>query len=357
MRRQPGRFAIVPSRVHATIFEVRRLLPVVLALACSRVLPAARNLEIYSIDVEGGQATLFVTPAGESLLVDAGWPGPDHRDAGRIAAAAKAAGVRKIDYLLITHYHADHVGGVQGLAGKLPILHFVDHGAQTETGKDAEILYNEYLAFRAKGQHILAKPGDTIPIKGMDVKVLSAAGQTIGAPLEGAGEPNPACQGYQRPPADTTENGQSVGVLIAFGEFRMVDMGDLTKDREYDLVCPVDKIGRVDLYLVSHHGMAMSGSPAFVRALDPHVAIVNNGPRKGGDAATWQIIRDTRGVLDIWQLHYAMGADKQHNAPDTFIANIDEKCEARWIQVSVQKDGTFLVVNSRNRFQKIYTKK
>ena len=346
-----------PFPVHATIFGVRRLLPVLLALACVRVLPAARNLEIYAIDVEGGQATLFVTPAGESLLVDAGWARPDHRDAERIAAAAKAAGVRKIDYLLITHYHNDHVGGVQGLARKLPILHFVDHGAQTETGKNAGILYNEYLAFRNQGQHILAKPGDAIPIKGMDVKVLSAAGQVIDAPLAGAGEPNPACQGYGRPPEDKTENGQSVGVLITFGEFRMVDMADLTKDREYGLACPVNKIGRVDLYLVSHHGMPMSGSAAFVRALDPHVAIVNNGPRKGGDAATWQTIRDTRGVLDIWQLHYAMGADKQHNAPDTFIANIDEKCEARWIQVSVQKDGSFLVVNSRNRFQKIYTKK
>jgi len=218
-----------------------------LTLASAAVLPAAKNLEIYSIDVEGGQSTLFVTPAGESLLVDTGWPRADHRDAERIAAAAKAAGVKRIDYLLITHYHTDHVGGVQGLAKKLPILHFVDHGAQTETGKDAEILFNEYAAFRDKGQHMVAKPGDTIPIKGMDVKVLSAAGRTIDAPVAGAGEPNPACDGYRRPPADTTENGQSVGVLITFGDFRMVDMGDLTKDHEYDLMCPVNKIGRVDL--------------------------------------------------------------------------------------------------------------
>ena len=233
----------------------------------------------------------------------------------------------------------------------------MDHGAQTETGNAADILYNEYSAFRDKGKHILAKAGDTLPIKGIDVKFLSAAGQVIDMPLPGAGEPNPACTGYERPPADKTENGQSVGVLITYGEFRMVDMGDLTKDHEYDLVCPVNKIGRVDLYLVSHHGMPMSGSPAFVHALDPHVAIMNNGPRKGGDAATWQTIRDTRGVLDIWQLHYAMGSDKQHNASDTFLANIDEKCEGKWIQVTVQKDGTFLVVNSRNKFQKIYTKK
>jgi len=329
---------------------------VVAALAGAPILAGAAGLEIYFIDVEGGQATLFVTPAGESLLVDAGWPGSGHRDAARIAAAAKAAGVKKIDYLLITSYRAGTVGGVQGLARKLPILHFVDHGAQTETGRDAAVLYNEYSAFRDKGQHIVATPGAAIPVKGMEVKVLSAAGHVIDAPLAASGGPNPACEGYPRPAADTTEDGQSVGVLISFGDFRMVDMGDLTRDREYDLACPVDKIGRVDLYLASHNGGAASGSAAFVRALDPHVAIVASGPREGGDAGVWQTIRDTRGVLDIWQLHYAMGADKQHNAPDTFIANIDEQCQADWIRVSVQKDGTFHVVNSRNRFQKTYTK-
>jgi competence protein ComEC len=298
-----------------------------------------------------------VTPAGESMLVDTGWSRPDHRDAARIAAAAKAAGVKKIDYLVITHYHADHVGGVQGLARKLPIVHFVDHGAQTETGKDAEVLFNEYSAFRDKGQHILAKPGDTLPIKGMEVKILAGAGEVIGAPLSGAGQPNPACEGYQRPAADQTENGQSLGMLITFGEFRMLNLGDLTRDHEYDLMCPVNKIGLIDLYLVSHHGMPMSGSPALVRGIDPHVALMNNGPRKGGDAATWQTIRDTRNVVDIWQLHYAMGADKQHNASDTFLANIDEQCEAKWIEVKAQRDGTFTVINSRNKFQKTYTKK
>ena len=153
---------------------MRRLLPVLLALACVRVLPAARNLEIYAIDVEGGQATLFVTPAGESLLVDAGWAGGDHRDAERIAAAAKAAGVRKIDFLLITHYHNDHVGGVPQLAEKMPIRNFVDHGAQTETGRDAQVLYNAYVAFSEKGNRIQVKPGDVIPIKGIEVKVLSS---------------------------------------------------------------------------------------------------------------------------------------------------------------------------------------
>jgi len=334
-----------------------RMYTLLLALAAAASLPAARNLEIYSIDVEGGQATLIVTPAGETMLIDTGWSTPDHRDAERIAAAAKAAGVHKIDYLVITHYHADHVGGVQDIAKKIPIVHFVDHGDQTEKGKQAEILFNEYSAFRAKGDHILAKPGETIPIKGLDVKVLSAAGQVIAAPLEGAGQPNPACTGAARPPDDTTENGQSVGMLISYGQFRMIDLGDLTKDHEYDLMCPVNKIGLIDLYLVSHHGMPMSGSKVLLEGIDPHVALMNNGPRKGGDAATWQTIRDTRNLLDIWQLHYTMTADKQHNAPDTFIANIDEKCQGDWIKVTAEKDGTFTVLNSRNKYQKTYTKK
>jgi beta-lactamase superfamily II metal-dependent hydrolase len=329
----------------------------VLALAFAATLPAAKNLEIYSIDVEGGQATLFQTPNGESLLVDTGWPGFNNRDADRIAAAAKNAGVKKIDYLVITHYHGDHVGGVYQLAHKMPIVNFVDHGAQTETGKNAEVLFNEYSSVRSKGHHIEVKPGDTIPIKGMEVKVLSAGGQVIPSALAGAGEPNPECANFPRPAADTTENGQSVGMLITFGAFRMIDMGDLTKDHEYDLVCPNNKIGMADFLLVSHHGTNPSNAPPFVHALAPRVALINNGPKKGGDPVVWQTVRDTRGLLDLWQIHYAIDTDKQHNSPDTFIANVDAACQGQWIKITAQKDGTFTVVNSRNKFEKTYTKR
>jgi hypothetical protein len=249
------------------------------------------------------------------------------------------------------------VGGVQSLSRVLPIVNFVDHGPQTETGKDAEVLFNEYSAFRDKGNHILVKPGDTIPVKGLDVTVLSAAGAVIGSALPGAGQPNPACSGLERPPADHTENGQSVGVLIAFGDFRMLDLGDLTTDREFELVCPLNKIGIVDLFLVSHHGLAASNSVPLVRGIEPHVALMNNGPHKGGSPEVWQTIRDTRGLLDLWQLHYAIDADKQHNSPDTFIANVDQICEGDWIRVTAQKDGTFTVFNSRNKFQKTYVKR
>lgn len=335
---------------------MRTLAAIALALVSAAALLAARNLEILAIDVEGGQSTLVVTPSGDSLLIDAGWPGHNHRDADRIAAAAKAAGVKKIDWLLITHFHIDHVGGVYQLAEKMPIVHFVDHGTSVEKGKAAEILFNEYADVRAKGQHVLVEPGDTIPVKGIDVKVLSAGGNVIDDALDGAGEPNPDCRNYQLPEETTDENGQSIGVLITYGDFRMLDMGDLTKDREYSLVCPNNKIGTVDFFLVSHHGMNLSNSAPFVHAISPRVALVDNGPHKGGTAQVWQTLHDTRGLLDIWQLHYAIDADKLHNSPDTFIANVDANCEGKWIKVTAEKNGTFTVYNTRNKFEKTYVK-
>ena len=322
--------------------------------ATAGLLPAAKNLEVYFIDVEGGQATLVVPPGGESMLIDTGWAGFNHRDAERIAAAAKAAGVKKIDYLLITHYHADHVGGVPQLAEKLPIKNFVDHGDQTETGKQAEILYSAYKAQRDKGNHIVVKPGDTIPVKGLDVKVLSAAGEVIAKPLPGAGKPNPECGSFQRHADATDENPKSVGVLMTFGSFRMVDMGDLTWNKEYDLVCPENKIGPVDVYVVSHHGMNMSGSPQWVHALAPKVAIMDNGARKGGSPEVWQTIHDTPGLQDLWQLHFAVAGGKEHNSSDTVIANVDEVCEGKWIKLTAEQGGGFSVENARNKFVKSY---
>jgi beta-lactamase superfamily II metal-dependent hydrolase len=335
---------------------MRELFPGILLLACAAALPAASSLEIYFIDVEGGQATLFVSPSGESMLVDTGWADFNRRDAGRIINAAKAAGVKKIDYLVITHYHSDHVGGVPQLAEKMPIRNFVDHGAQTETSRDAQVLYNAYIAFRDKGTHIQVKPGDAIPIKGIEVKVLSSAGEVLASPLPGAGQPDAECASFQRHEVDTTENAQSVGMLIAYGGFRMIDLGDLTWNKEYDLVCPVNKIGAVDLYVVSHHGMDMSGSPQLVHALHPRVAVMNNGARKGGAAEIWQTIHDSPGLEDLWQLHFAVAGGQEHNSAAPFIANVDDPCEGQWIRATVRKDGTFTLYNSRNKYQKSYTK-
>jgi beta-lactamase superfamily II metal-dependent hydrolase len=333
---------------------MRILLAGILLAGSAALLSAAKNLEVYSIDVEGGQATLVVSPSGESLLVDTGWGGHNKRDAERIAAAAKAAGVKKIDYLVITHFHADHVGGIGQLAEKLPIRNFVDHGVSVENDKAAQVLYNEYAAFRAKGTHIEAKPGDTIPIKGLDVKVLAAAGKAIGGPLEGAGQPGADCANFAMHAEDKSENAQSVGILITYGNFRMVDLGDLTWNKEKDLVCPANKIGKVDLYLVSHHGTESSGSPQLLNALHPKAAVMNDGAKKGGSAVAWQTIHDAPGAPDIWQLHFAVAGGKEHNSADPFIANVDEICEGKWIRVDAQKDGSFKVYNSRNKYEKAY---
>ena len=333
---------------------MRLVLALVAFLAFVPASPAAKTLTVYFIDVEGGQATLFVAPSGESMLVDTGWSGHNNRDADRIAAAAKKAGVKKIDYLVITHYHEDHVGGVPQLAAKLPIRNFVDHGASFESGKRPDELFRAYTANRAKGNHIEVKPGDTIPIKGLDVKVLTAAGNEIDNALPGAGTPNPACSGFEPRAEDKSENARSLGTLITYGKFRMIDLGDLTWNKEHELVCPNNKIGTVDVYLTTHHGMNLSGPPAIVDALHPRVAIMNNGARKGGSPEAWQTVHKSPGLEDIWQLHYALAGGKDNNAPDTFISNTAENCQGNWIRLEASPDGSFTVTNSRNKYSKTY---
>jgi competence protein ComEC len=329
---------------------------VVLFLAAASALPAAKNLDIYFIDVEGGQATLFAPPGGESLLIDTGWGGFNRRDAERIAAAARSAGVKHIDYLLITHFHADHVGGVAQLSEKLPIRNFVDHGATVQTGKADDVLFNMYKDFRSKGRHIQVKPGDKIPVKGLDVTVVSASGEAISAALPGAGKPNPECANFKKMDVDQTENAQSIGVIVQYGDFRLADIGDLTWNKEYDLVCPANKLGTVDAFVVSHHGTNTSNSPQFVRALAPRAAIEENGAKKGGSVEVWKTLRETPGLQDTWQLHFAVAGGKENNAADPFIANIDELCEGKWLKMTATTTGAFTLENSRNKYQKTYPK-
>jgi len=313
-----------------------------------RPLRAAQTLDVYFIDVEGGQATLFVSPSGQSMLVDTGWPDFAGRDADRIVAAAKVAGVKRIDYLVVTHYHADHVGGVPQLAERIPIVHFVDHGPRdVETDPMAQFLFKSYENVASKGNHILAQPGEKIPISGIDVEIVSAAGDEIAPPLPGAGEPNPLCATTPRREVDPGENAQSVGMMITYGKFRMVDLGDLTWNKELDLVCPDNKLGTVDVYLSTHHGMNLSGSAAIVHALHPRVAIMNNGAKKGGSPEAWQAIHSSPGLEGFWQLHYAVGGGPANNVAADFIANQDA-VDGNSIKLSAEPDGTFSVTNRRN---------
>jgi competence protein ComEC len=318
--------------------------------------PAAKPLQIYFIDVEGGQATLIVTPLGQSLLIDAGWPGYEGRDADRIVAAAHQAGLKQLDYVLITHYHRDHVGGVPQLADGIKIGTFVDHGPNLE---DSEVTRTDYAAYEkaiAGHAHVVVKPGWGLPIKGVEVRVLTAAGERIISPLPGAGTANSYCSSEPAATEDKTENARSVGVLITYGHFKFLDLGDLTKKKELELACPNNLIGNVDLFLVTHHGMDLSNPKALVWALHPRVAVIDNGARKGSSPAAWQIVHDSPGLEDLWQLHYAAGSDKDHNVADERIANVKENCEGKFLKVSATADGTFTVTNGRTGGEKTYSK-
>ena len=326
---------------------------VVLLISGVSAAQAQKPLDIYFIDVEGGQATLAVSPSGESLLVDAGWPGFNGRDADRIAATARQAGVSRIDYLVVTHYHTDHVGGVPELAMRMPIRTFVDHGLTVEHGDAPDKLFRAYEETRAKGRHLQVKPGDTIPIAGLDVQVVAAGGEPIAKPLAGAGAANPLCAAFKPKDADPTENAQSVGTIMTFGRFRMIDLGDLTWNKEHDLVCPNNRLGTVDVYLTTHHGLDQSGAPVIVHALHPRVAVMNNGAKKGGTPAAWQGVRSSPGLEDLWQLHFAVDGGPDHNVAETFIANMDETT-SHGIRISASSDGSFTVTNGRNGHKKTY---
>ena len=318
-------------------------------------LHAAKTLDIYFIDVEGGQATLFVSPSGQTMLVDTGWRGFNNRDADRIVAAAKAAKVKQLDYVVITHYHRDHVGGVPQLAEQMKIGTFVDHGPAMEDSKVVKEDYADYEKAAARAQHIVAKPGDVIPVKGINVDVLTSAGDRLQSALPGAGQPNPLCSSTEKKDDDPSENARSLGMLITYGKFRMLDLGDLTWNKEMELVCPNNLIGTVDVYLTTHHGLFQSNNPALVHAVHPRVAIMNNGARKGGSPSAWQIVRDSPGLQDIWQLHYSIEGGKEHNVPDSLIVSLDEIGDnPGYVKLSAESDGSFSVTNSRNKYHKEY---
>ncbi len=322
----------------------------------------SKELKIYFVDVEGGQATLFVTPAGQSLLIDTGWDGNNGRDADRIVAAAKNAGIAKIDYVLITHFHEDHVGGVPQLVERIPVGTFLDHGDNREVG-DAPTLkdwqaYQQVLA-TGKYKRLTLKPGDKLPVKGIDGTVVSSDGALIEKPLPnaGAGQENASCKESEQRAGDQTENPRSLGSFITFGKLRIIDLGDLTWDKEMQLMCPVNKIGQVDVYIVSHHGWQQSGSPAFVHGMAPRLAIMDNGAKKGGTPSTWDIIKSSPGLEDLWQLHFSDEGGSAHNVAAEFIANPDGPDAGNYLKLTAKTDGSFEVFNSRTGKTKQYPAK
>lgn len=368
---------------------MRYIIVTLLAIALAPTTPVARaqgagaqDLRIYVIDVEGGGATLFVAPSGESLLIDTGNPGDAaKRDADRIMEAVKDAGITRIDHLITTHYHGDHVGGVVEVASRIPIAHYIDHGPNIQMPPVA--ILPEYEKLWAKAKHTVAKPGDKIAIPGLDITVVSSAGQIITSPLRGAGQRNPYCGSAKPIDPDTTENGQSVGISMSFGRFKVAHLGDLTWNGELSLMCPNNKFGTADVFMVSHHSQqrpaAMSNSEPLVYGLRPRVSISTNGVRKGAQVAAMKILMSSPGLEDLWQLHFSQFSGQEYTAPGMFIANrFDDESnvpvapldfqspgpkdppipphngKAYYLKITAKQDGSFTVLNTRNNFSKTY---
>lgn len=312
--------------------------------------PAHRNfneLLIYAIDVEGGQATLLVAPTGASLLVDTGWPGNNGRDAGRIQEAMKDAGITKLDKVLITHFHTDHVGGVTELVKRVQVGEFLDHGVNREDSEITRKDYAAYISAIGSTPRQTVHPGDAINIPGLNISVLTADGEHVSSVSGIKPTANRYCANEPKWELDQSENPRSVGILVRFGRFSFLDLGDLTKPKEVALVCPNNPIGRVDLYLADHHGLDQSNARALVDAIRPRVALIDNGARKGGSPEAWQTIHDSPGLEDLWMLHTAEGSDTAHNSPEALIANPKGDGDGHFLKIIADGNGSFSVFNSR----------
>lgn len=369
---------------------MRRLWLAALLLSATPVLADA-PLKIVVVDVEGGAATLFLTPEGKSLLIDTGWPrgagqmpSPDgaEESADRIIAAAKTLGITRLDYVLVTHYHDDHSGGVSALLSKFPVDAVIDHGPNGDPlrpGTPPERVVNTpagqyplYLEAIKGKRRIIAKAGDVIRIGSLTNTIVASDGQVIAKPLPGAGADNAHCAAA--PPAPPlNENGRSVASLLRFGKVTIAQFGDLSWDKEQELACPVDRVGKVNLLLVTQHGSAkVSSNPAQVAAMRPDVAIMPNGGKKGGDPEVIETVTRQPGLQGFWRLHESykfpeLSGDKAMianlNPPQ---AAIDAVAHKPWeappdmghaIRAEIARDGHITVINERNGFSKTYTVK
>lgn len=325
-----------------------------ISLISAATLSAQKTLDIYWIDAEGGAATLIVTPEGQSLLADTGNPGD--RDAQRIFdVATKQAHLKKIDYVLITHFHSDHVGGVPALAKLIPVGDYIDHGDSVETANPADAQRWEAYKAASKGKRRPMAQGDKLELNDAMFDIVSSGGEV----LSKGGKANPNCASAVKKDPDPTENAQSLGFKMTFGRFTFLDLGDLTWNKELELSCPQNHVGEVTMFQATHHGFFNdnSGAPAHVLALHPQVVIVNNGPRKGLGANAWETIAKIPGLEDTWQVHSSLATDAAHNTDEKMIANMEAtaECKGNFLKASISEDGKITVTNSRNGFSKSYT--
>jgi len=295
--------------------------------------------------------------------------------------------VKQIDHLWTTHYHGDHVGSLLALAKQVPIVHYYDHGKPHASDRIVAAAFLTSYEELTQGKRTTVKPGDKVKMAGLDITTVASANQFIRTNLNGGGKQNTACAGVAKKDESAyadPDNGDSAGFVLSYGRFRTIDLGDLTWNGELDLMCPINRIGAVDVYLTSHHGLAKSGAPALVHALQPRVVVMNNGTRKGGEADAFKVINASPGLEDMWQLHWSYNVGLE-NRPASFIANVDDNATVAGvlappasadgaaggrggrggfggavhspgylIQVSAQQDGAFTVTNTRTGFSKVY---
>jgi competence protein ComEC len=330
------------------------LLPFLAASApCGAANSDARGLKIIFVDVEGGAATLIVTPMGESVLIDTGWEREDERDAKRMEEAARKAGVRRVDHLIITHWHMDHYGGTQQLAKRIPIGRFYNRGIPNQSADDPDHFPRLIAGYREAGgaRSIILKPGDEIPLRQdasgrlprVRLRCLVSNGKVIDEAKHTAAD---GCDAHPAKPEDPSDNARSVGVRLDYGDFSMWAGGDLTWNIEHRLVCPVNRVGPVSLYLTDHHGLNQSNNPALVHALWPRVAVMNCGAAKGGDIEATRAMRSSPGLQAIYQVHRVVRYGAEGNAPADMIANRDEACQGLPVVAEVAPDGTSFQVRA-----------
>jgi len=328
-------------------------LTLALALSAPINADAARTLSIRWVDVEGGGATLIVTPAGEGVLIDCGYPNP--RDAERIYKACVDAGLKQIDHFAVTHWHVDHYGSLARLSKLIPIVNFYNHGIPAELPDDPKNFPTLIQAYKhaSQGKSRALKPGEEVPLRQMPgapevhMVCVCSAGEVL---ADRATDPaNSLAKEHKPKPDDTTDDSRSLGFLLKYGDFRFLDLGDLTWNVEYKLVAPTDKIGPVDVYQTSYHGADFGNNPVLIDTIKPRVAVINNGPRKGCDPVVVARLRHSPSIQAVYQLHRNVRADARENSPEEFIANVDEKCSAEPIIVSVSADGKSYTVQAGSK--------